>query len=302
MSHSQPSLVLGTAQWGWTVPRPEAFRLLDAWLQAGCRAVDSATNYPINRNPADFGAAEKILGEYTRAHGLQNELRITMKAGSLDNLRSPEVNLAPSFLLMMGEEYRRRFGPGLHTLMVHWDNRSDEARIHASLEALALLQKEAGIVPGLSGIAHPEVYARANADLGLSFDIQLKHNVLQSDYARYAPLHGQGHRFFAYGLNAGGVKLEDDYEAGSTFLARGGQPEKIQARLQELRQQLPGWNTAFVRPPVKTMNHLGLIYAALNEDFHGLLLGVSTVAQLRETLDFIRNLETFDYSDVRKKL
>jgi len=296
-----PSLVLGTAQWGWTVPRAEAFRLLDAWLQAGFRAVDSATNYPINRNPADFMAAEKILEAYIRAHGLR-ELDITMKVGSMNNLRTPEVNLAPSFLLMMGEEYHRRFGANLRTMMLHWDNRSDEAGIRASLEALALLQQEAGILPGLSGIAHPDAYARANESLGLSFDIQLKHNVFQSDLSRYAPLQGQGNRFFAYGLNAGGVKLEDDYETGSTFLVRGGQTEQIQERLQQIRQLLPGWNTAFVRPPVKTMNHLGLIYAVLNKDLHGLILGVSSVAQILETLDFLRNLETFDYSDVWKKL
>ena len=130
----------------------------------------------------------------------------------------------------------------------------------------------------------------------------MKHNVFQSDLSRYAPLQGQGNRFFAYGLNAGGVKLEDDYETGSTFLVRGGQTEQIQERLQQIRQLLPGWNTAFVRPPVKTMNHLGLIYAVLNKDLHGLILGVSSVAQILETLDFLRNLETFDYSDVWKKL
>ena len=75
------SLVLGTAQWGWNVSAREAFGLLDAWLQAGFRAVDCATNYPINRNPADFRAAEKILLEYVRAHGL-HDLRVTMKSAA----------------------------------------------------------------------------------------------------------------------------------------------------------------------------------------------------------------------------
>ena len=145
------TLVLGSAQWGWNVSPAEAFRLLDAWLGSGRRDIDCATNYPINRNPADFRASEKILLEYVQAHGLR-DLRITMKIGSLDNMRSPEVNLAPSFVLMMGEEYHRLFDTNLHCLMFHWDNRDDEAAIRASLEALAILQKEAGIRPGLSGI------------------------------------------------------------------------------------------------------------------------------------------------------
>ncbi len=294
-----PTLLLGTAQWGWTVSRTEAFRLLDAWLLAGHRGIDAATNYPINRRPEDFRAAEKILEEYIQAHGL-HDLQVTMKVGSLDNMRSPEANLAPSFLLMMAGEYQRRFSDNLHGIMLHWDNRSEETAIRASLEVWQQLQKEAGLRPGLSGIAHPEVYARANADLGLSFDIQLKHNIFQSDLDRYQPLllQAQASKVFAYGLNAGGVKLDGPYPTDSTFLARGGQPELMAARLEQIRALLPGFHLAFVRPPVKTMNHLGLIHAGLHPQIGGLVLGLSSVSQLTETLDFWRNLETFDYADV----
>jgi len=187
MDSNTKTLMLGTAQWGWTVSKGEAFQLLDAWLGAGFRAIDCATNYPINRNPADFRAAEKILQEYIYAHGL-SDLHITIKIGSLDNLRSPDVNLAPSFVQMMAEEYLRVFGANLACTMFHWDNRDQIGEIRASLEALQRIQNEHGIRPGLSGIAHPKIYAAANADLGLSFEIQLKHNVLQSDFERYAPL------------------------------------------------------------------------------------------------------------------
>jgi len=295
------TLILGTAQWGWTVSRQEAFQLLDAWIGSGGRELDCATNYPINRDPAVFRAAEKILHEYVHAHGLQ-DIRLTMKIGSLDNMRSPEVNLAPSFIQMMAEEYLRLFGTNLSCIMLHWDNRADVSAIRASLEALQLLQQTAGIRPGLSGIAHPEAYMQANADLRLSFDIQLKHNVLQSDFERYGPLRNDAtdlqHRFFAYGLNAGGVKLESDYARSSTFLARGGQTGSFTQKLDKLAELLPEWNTAYVRPPLITMNHLGLIYAGLHPRLSGLLLGVSSVAQLRETLDYWRNLGTFDYADV----
>jgi len=329
--------MLGTAQWGWTVSKGEAFQLLDAWLGAGFRAIDCATNYPINRNPADFRAAEKILQEYIYAHGL-SDLHITIKIGSLDNLRSPDVNLAPSFVQMMAEEYLRVFDANLACAMFHWDNRDQIGEIRASLEALQRIQNEHGIRPGLSGIAHPKIYAAANADLGLSFEIQLKHNVLQSDFERYAPLTTHHspltthhlpltthhspltthqsplttyhspltthqsplttHHLYAYGINAGGVKLEAPYPTDSTFLARGGQPEKVAPLLQKISALLPDWNTAFVRPPVKTMNQVGLIFAGLHPGFSGILLGVSSVAQLRQTLDFWRNFEVFDYSDV----
>lgn len=297
----QKSFLLGTAQWGWNVSKQEAFRLLDAWLAAGHRNIDCATNYPLNRNPADFRMAEKILFEYVRAHGLR-DLHITMKIGSLDNMRSPEVNLSPSFVLMMGEEYYRLFDENLRCVMFHWDNRDDAGAIRDSIESLARLQREAKIRPGLSGIKHPEAYVRANEHLGLSFDIQLKHNVFQSDIERYTPFFSNTqtlkHSCFAYGINGGGVKLDEHYEPDSVFLARGGQPEKVAATLEKIRALLPDWSTAFVRPPVKTMNHIGLIYAGLHPQLSGIVLGVSSVSQLEETLDFWRNLETFDYSDV----
>lgn len=295
------TFLLGTAQWGWTLPHSEAFRLLDAWLKTGHRAIDCATNYPINRRPADFRAAEKILHEYVRAHGL-HDLQVTMKIGSLDNLRSPDVNLSPSFVMMMGEEYLRLFGENLRCVMFHWDNRDDSAAIRDSLGSLAVLEKNYGLRPGLSGIAHPEAYARANTDLALGFDIQLKHNVFQSDYERYAPLlppsRPSPSQIYAYGINAGGVKLDADYRADSTYLARGGDPEKVAARLSKIRDLLPQWATAFVRPPVKTMNHIGLINVGLHPDISGTVLGLSSTAQLHETLDFWRNVEAFDYSDV----
>ncbi len=293
-----PTLILGTAQWGWNVSREEAFRLLDHWLLAGRREVDAATNYPINKNPGDFRASEKILCEYVRAHGLR-DLRVTMKIGSLDNLRTPDINLSPSFILMMGEEYERLLGSNLHSLMLHWDNRTEVKAIRESVAALSRLQKELGIRPGLSGIAHPDIYAGIQLETGIAFDIQLKNNVLQSDLGRYAALQAAtDNRFFAYGINAGGIKIDGVYPEDSTYLRRGGDPEKVTSTLEKLRLLLPKLNTDFVRPPVKTMNHVGLIYTALNPQFSGILLGVSSLAQLNETLDYWRNLETFGYEDV----
>lgn len=301
MTLTPPTLILGTAQWGWNVPRDDAFRLLDAWLAAGFREIDTATNYPINKQAADFRAAEHILCEYLDAHGI-NDAQVTMKVGSLNNMRTPEINLSPSFILMMADEYRRLLGDNLRGLMLHWDNRDELQAIRATLNALAICQEEFGLRPGLSGIARPDLYAAANTELGLSFDIEIKHNIFHSDYERYSPFHQAQHRFLAYGINAGGIKLEGPYPAASTLLARGGDPEKLAGQIERLRALLPRLNTAFVRPPVLTMNHAGLIHAGLHPAIGGIILGVSTVAQLKETLDFWRNLEAFEYEDVWKSL
>lgn len=308
MNNTNPAnqtLLMGTAQWGWTVAKEEAFQLLDAWLASGRRNLDAATNYPINKNPADFRASEKILQEYILAHGL-NDLDITMKIGSLNNMRGPETNLSPSFLMMMTEEYLRLFGSNLKGIMIHWDNRSEQKEVEGSLDALAQLKREFGLRLGLSGIKFPETYAKVNEEFQLNFDIQLKHNVFHSDLERYAPLQSGAeavrHRFFAYGINAGGVQLEGPYPTASTFLARGGDPEKMLPVLQKIWEWVPKWNTDFVRPPIRNMNQIGLLFGGLNPQVNGLVLGFSKLSQLHTTLNFWRDLETFDYSDVYQRL
>jgi aryl-alcohol dehydrogenase-like predicted oxidoreductase len=294
-------LLLGTAQWAWTVSREEAFQLLDAWLDAGQKAIDCATNYPIDKNPAHFRAAEGILQEYLQAHGLST-LQITMKIGSLDNLRSPEANLSPSFVRMMTGEYRRLLGNNLRCVMLHWDNRSDPEAIADTLHTLVDVCREEGLRPGLSGIRHPEVYAPLVEQTQVSFDIQLKHNILHSDLPRYAPFQRLAHRYFAYGINAGGLKLEGEYSPDSTLKARGGDPAAAEMLLASLREALLRWNTAFVRPPITAFYQIGLLFAALHPQLDGVVLGCSSIAQLRQTLDFWRNLETFEYTDVFDQL
>ena len=295
------TLLLGTAQWGWTVPRDQAFRLLDTWLAAGYRQVDAATNYPINKIPADFRASERILREYIRAHGL-HDLKITMKIGSLDNLRTPDIDLAPSFIYMIAEEYLRLFDTNLQTIMLHWDNREDEQPILDTLKALSRIQQEFKLRPGVSGVKYPQAYARANRETGLVFDIQIKHNILHSDLQHYIPLTGaeagRRHRLFVYGINAGGLKLEGPYPAGSTYLARGGNPGKDFTVIGKIVQMLPEWNRVPTRPPISVMNEIGLVFAGLQPETDGIILGVSSAGQLQESLDFWKGLEVFDYSDV----
>ncbi|NUO03490.1 MAG: aldo/keto reductase [Saprospiraceae bacterium] len=281
-----PELLLGTAMWGWTVPEQVCFSLLDSFYGAGFRGIDGATNYPINKIPADFRKSERILLQWIHAHGV-NDLRITMKVGSLDNMRSPECNLSKSFLLFCLEEYGSLFAANLETLMVHWDNREIPEEIDQTLEGLAAVVAY-GCHVGLSGIRNPEIYATRNELFGLDFKIQIKHNLLQSDYARYAPFHGK-RRFFAYGMNAGGLKLDTTaYHDGSSLKARGGDTTNTAPLIAAI--------AAFLRdaPPLKHLSHTGLLYAYYHPDMAGMLLGVSSVEQLADSLDFYGVLRQTD--------
>jgi aryl-alcohol dehydrogenase-like predicted oxidoreductase len=300
MNHTR-TFVLGTAQWGWTVDRPTAFALLDGWLNAGHRHLDAATNYPINRQPADFRASERILIEYVQAHGLQHQLAITMKIGSMDNMRTPDINLNPSFLLMMADEYRRTLGSALYGLMIHWDNRQQAADIAPTLDALRTLQQQ-GLSIGFSGIAHPEVYAPLLQERQLFGPVELKHHPFHSDLPRYQSFFDEKFRFWAYGINAGGLKLHDSPADTGTFMLRGGQSFAFAEPLAAVRAKLAHWNTVAVRPPITTMNQLGMLNAWYHPRISGLIVGPRDTAQLRQTFTFADNLAMFDYADIYKDL
>lgn len=298
------SLILGTAQWGWSIPRETAFLLLDAWLKAGYSEVDAATNYPINQNPADFRAAEKILAEYCQAHGLSNQLKIIVKVGSMDNMRSPEHNLSPSFLMMMTDEYRRILGENLHGIMLHWDNRDDREAVEQTLQTLFSLQAQ-GIQPGLSGIKHPEVHADVNEQFKMNFSIEVKHNIFTSDLSRYKPFTEKSigkHRFLAYGLSAGGLKFGQFTKTNGTFELRGGDRAAFEPRLAQVEALLPDLNLAFVRPPIVTMQQLGMIYALGHPQIGGAIIGPRSLPQLQEAIEWHLNTDIFDYQDVIKVL
>ena len=295
-----PTLALGTALWGWSTLRPACHDLLSRFYQSGLREIDGATNYPINKQPEDFRLAEAILLEWIQAHGVQ-DLKLTMKVGSLDNLRSPEHNLSKSFLLMMLDEYRQRFGDNLHTFMIHWDNRADEGPIRESLEALDYA-RQLGLQIGLSGIRHPELYARLDQEFQFDFRIQIKHNILQSDYGRYAAFHGR-QRFTAYGINAGGLKLAaQDYHEGSSLRVRGGDTQQEQPMVPRLRQAIARANLSHNRPAINSFNHCGMAFAFHSPDVEGILLGPSKLSQLEDSLAFYGHLKTGAYADLYQSL
>ncbi len=295
-----PQIMLGTAMWGWTLDKATAFALLDHFYGAGFRLVDCATNYPIDKNPEHFRWAETTLLEWIQVHGIQ-DLEVNMKVGSLNNLRTPDHNLSKSFLLMNLEDYLQKFGQNLRGFMVHWDNREAETDIEETFEALQTAQNK-GLRPGLSGIRFPHHYAKINKAFSIQFDIQIKHNLLQSDYERYHPFHGQ-RSFYTYGINAGGIKLKPEaYRADSSLKARSGQTSSPAEFITALEGVLNKANVNKERPAIDSMNQLGMIHAFHSPDIKGIILGPSRVPQLEGSVGFYEVLREEDYFDVFQRL
>ncbi|HEY63207.1 MAG TPA: aldo/keto reductase [Caldilineae bacterium] len=72
-------LCLGTMQWGWTATREQAFRVMDAFVEAGGNFLDTADVYSrwVEGNPG--GVSETIIGEWMKARKNRHQIVLATK-------------------------------------------------------------------------------------------------------------------------------------------------------------------------------------------------------------------------------
>jgi aryl-alcohol dehydrogenase-like predicted oxidoreductase len=77
-------LVLGGNTFGWTSDRDESFAVLDAFVDAGGRSIDTADVYS-NWAPGNSGGeSETIIGEWNASRGRRDDVVIATKVFSLE--------------------------------------------------------------------------------------------------------------------------------------------------------------------------------------------------------------------------
>ncbi|MFA7601907.1 MAG: aldo/keto reductase [Novosphingobium sp.] len=74
-------LVLGGNVFGWTIDRETSFAILDAALEAGINAIDTADVYNIFRPGGQGGESETIIGEWMKDRGVRDRMVIITKGG-----------------------------------------------------------------------------------------------------------------------------------------------------------------------------------------------------------------------------
>ena len=74
-------LVLGGNVFGWTADEATSFRILDAFVDAGLNAVDTADVYA-RWAPAGGGASETVIGAWLKQGGKRDKIVLATKLGS----------------------------------------------------------------------------------------------------------------------------------------------------------------------------------------------------------------------------
>ncbi|WDH24905.1 aldo/keto reductase [Pseudomonas chlororaphis] len=288
-STNDKTLVLGTALWGWGIDRNAAHQLLDNFLNNDGSIVDTATNYPINKQGKDFGLAISWIESWVKSNPNSN-LSVIVKIGSIDNSGNPDADLNPNKITSTTNDLKDRLGEALSCVSVHWDNRGNDEHdlnsIEKTLNAMSEIQ-QSGLRIGLSGIKHPELYYKANPELSDSWIIQIKENFTtqkaRENYYKYFP----NAKYLAYGINLGGVKIDPTEKNSSVELRNIAHPKTL---VEKLSKFLDSNHQLTPRPT--TLNELALAFSYANPVLSGVIIGPRNITQLLNTLEYWNALKS----------
>lgn len=116
-------LVFGGNVFGWTVDRDASFALLDAFVDAGFNAIDTADSYSRWVPGNTGGESETIIGEWLAARGRRDDVLILTKVGSSmgQNGADDRHDLSPGWIERAVEDSLRRLRTDVIDLyQSHW--------------------------------------------------------------------------------------------------------------------------------------------------------------------------------------
>lgn len=87
------AMALGTMHFGTRVGRDESFALLDQYVDAGGRWIDTANCYAFWNDPAGAsGQSEQVIGDWLTARpGMRERVLIGTKVGATRRVTAPRV-------------------------------------------------------------------------------------------------------------------------------------------------------------------------------------------------------------------
>lgn len=273
--------------WGWNIPKETCFSLLDGFYKKGFRQIDTASNYPMSGDSAQFHLADTLVSEWTRTHGIK-DLKINAKIGSIDNSGSPDNNLSFSYIDMLLDYYTCSFGTNLDTLMIHWDNREHCKDSQDTMEALQRID-HLGFKIGLSGIKYPNTYQML-ANHSPAISIQAKRNLIYDGIEHYKPIFPHA-LFYAYGINVSGLNDSGKYNKSSTYNLRNMEGKVGHDQLAKIDVIITKSREVH-ESPIKSIFDLNLFYALSSKSLHGLIIGPSSTEQLDDTLQSYGNISS----------
>lgn len=183
-------LALGTNVFGWSLDEAGAFRVLDAFVDAGLDLVDTADMYPEWVPGNQGGESEAMIGRWLARTGKRDRVVIATKVAKWSHRRG----LSPANIRAAAEDSLARLG--IETIDLYFAHEDDPSvPIEDTLGAFARLIEEGKVrAIGASNYSAPRLAEAltASAKLGLPrYEVlQPQYNLVERDdyETHYAPL------------------------------------------------------------------------------------------------------------------
>jgi aryl-alcohol dehydrogenase-like predicted oxidoreductase len=131
-------LVFGGNVFGWTADRSTSFSLLDAFVEAGFDAIDTADAYSRWVPGHSGGESETIIGAWLKARGRRDDVKILTKVGS--DMGQGRNDLSAGWIEKVVEDSLRRLQTDhIDLYQTHWPD--PETPQEETLRALDRLVK-----------------------------------------------------------------------------------------------------------------------------------------------------------------
>ena len=259
-SINHPFLILGTANWGLTVDKETAYKIIHAYYQNGFRHIDTSINYPIDKNQENFSMALSWLYEFRIDFP---KIKVYVKVCSATNEGDENHIINASYLELLNSYLEKRFESNYLGLGVHWDNRENFENTKTDQEnIITLLEKysKKGLIVGLSGVKKLSNYnAGKNPWL-----LQSMYGASDTNKIR-EELRGVSH-IYAYGVwKSTKIQLKDE--------------KNIEAGLDSI-----------VKFDVEVENLKNKMIEVLANGYCGVIFGVSSKEQLRVWMESYASL------------
>ncbi|HEY8368142.1 MAG TPA: aldo/keto reductase [Thermodesulfobacteriota bacterium] len=132
-------IAFGANVFGWTVDEPTAFRLLDAFVDAGFNLIDTADVYSKWAPGNHGGESETIIGRWFARSGKRHRVVLATKVGS--EMAPGAKGLSKSYILRAVEDSLRRLRTDhIDLYQSHQDD--PETPVEETLEAYAALVRQ----------------------------------------------------------------------------------------------------------------------------------------------------------------
>ena len=129
-------LVFGGNVFGWTADEATSFALLDAFVEAGFDAIDTADAYSRWVPGHSGGESEVIIGKWLKARGRRDDVKILTKVGS--DMGQGHNDLSPAWIETAVEASLRRLQTDYIDLyQTHWpDSKTPQEETLRTLDKL----------------------------------------------------------------------------------------------------------------------------------------------------------------------